>query len=246
MSDQVASTLSLPGAAEFLLKTVCSMLKQSRRSSAAIRALFEAQLAALDESGSPRDVSGRVNDGDLAAILMTTWLNELDAIDDAGNPKSLPLFGGSASVLKLLKGVCNSQYHALEVVMSLIKYGNVVEVSPGLYKPIAREVLFPSTSQDARRDAQRSIELFLLTILKNLFATHSERNCDIQRAVSCHSLPARLVPEFQDLVRTQGTFFLNFIDDWLASHQVNRSAEERCFAHVGLFSNVAPRSRQES
>jgi hypothetical protein len=165
------------------------------------------------------------------AQLLDIWHHDDDFLEEDGTPSDLNFEGefGFRSLARRAGG----DVPPGALLTELKNAGAVEEVSSDVFRCTKRH--FNPSGIDpymAKRYGEVLRDL-AATLLFNA-ASESEAERRFEYRVWNDKLQTRYVGRFQNLVREHGTSMLEFLDDWLATHQASEEEDSSAYRRCGL------------
>jgi hypothetical protein len=176
-----------------------------------------------------RAVPGEIDDG--AAHVLTVWFSELNYLDAAGRPLSLPLKGASRSFATLVRSV-DSSLDPRDVLEYLLRQG-AIRRQGRRFVPRGRTLQFRTPlSPELLRHTLRALTNMLGTLENNVQPKRITRFC-FEYTAENPRFPARAREELGDRVKRLGTEVLSRLDAYMRRREVTRRPGEPTM-HVGI------------
>lgn len=169
-----------------------------------------------------RAVRGEIDDG--AAHVLTVWFSELNYLDAAGRPLSLPLKGASRSFATLVRSV-DSSLDPRDVLEYLLGQG-AIRRQGQRFVPRGRTLQFrTSLSPEGLRHTLRSLTNMLRTLEYNVQPKRITQYY-FEYTAENPRFPARAREELDDRVKRLGTEVLSRLDAYMRRREVTRRPGE--------------------
>ncbi len=155
---------------------------------------------------------------DRISRVLSGWFQDVDYVTDGGLPRAIPADGPSPSFADL-KSRYGGDIPASAILRELVNTGTVVRGDDGLYSPAYRNYRPNPADPEYILRAGSVIEDIGNTVMRNLYRAEGTISWPERRATNT-CLPTSLLPEFRELISTEGQTFLERIDAWLSEHEV--------------------------
>lgn len=187
-------------------------------------------------------VRDRLLDGDDAADnlqgnqisrILTGWHLDEEFTDDEGQPKDLPVTGSSGSMSSLLKRYAGDLPHGA-IRKEMVQRQLVEELSSGEFRVMKRDYVYSELDPEIIRRMGTALHDHATTLEHNL---NEDRSAAPRfEAIADNSrLTPRAIRAFQELLEQKGLAFLEEMDAWLSSHEIDDSSDtDRQSARLGV------------
>ena len=165
--------------------------------------------------------------------VMCTWRRDIDLVDSEGEPRALPLDGGSSSFETLCKKA-TCKHSTSEILKALLEFGAVTQSSEGLIRSQTPTFLLGRASSGGRLATDglmKHLEGFLHCVHRNVSSVSGKGEAKFDRACTV-TVALELKPIFDRLVRSRGQEFIDSIDEWLERNAKVESPSGR-YAELG-------------
>jgi len=168
---------------------------------------------------SGEDLVGRR--GNRISQVLTGWHVDDEFTDDSGQPKDLPMTGPKGSLSALLKRYAGDLPHsALRKEMLLA--GLIEESAHGELRVLKRDYTYESLDPEIVNQMSVSLHDHAKTLDHNLNEERKSPPRFEGIADNIH-ISSRSARSFMKLVETRGMDFLNEMDGWLSTHEIEES-----------------------
>ena len=168
-----------------------------------------------------------------ASQILFAWHHEKDFLDAAGQPLPLAVKGDDVSFAELMR----RHAPALPVVAMIKELRDaeaIEELSDGTLRPLTR-VYVPRGLPAERLRLWASVLSDVANTIEHNFAREPAESARFERRALSLRVDRDALPEFRQLLETEGQAFLERIDDWLSAHQVDESDDRAMRLGVGLY-----------
>jgi Family of unknown function (DUF6502) len=153
-----------------------------------------------------------------ASQILSAWHHEPDFVDAHGRPAVLPVDGEGTTFTELVRRYAP----ALPVIAMIKELKNaeaIEELSDGRLRPLKR-VYVPSGLSVERLQLWSSVLSDVATTIEHNATRDATEPTRFERRALNLRVDRRFLPEFRELLETEGQALLERVDDWLAAHQV--------------------------
>ena len=173
----------------------------------------------LDEHDSPIQ-----RQGNRISQILTGWHVDEEFTDDNGQPKDLPSTGPSASLSSLLKRYAGDLPHGA-LKKEMLQLGLIEESPDGPLKVLQRDYVY--TTLDPEIVRQMSVALHdHATTLEHNINPDRKKPARFERMADNARISTRSAKTFMKLVENRGMEFLQEIDAWLSTHEIDESNDD--------------------
>lgn len=177
------------------------------------------------------DLAARIQHASHAARTLQVWYSDARFVDSAGEPKELPYSGDSGSFTALVR-VVGGDVPAGAVRAELLAAGSIVELDSGCLKAVKRYFIPGNVSEDLVIGLTQIIHPVIEGLVRNTAAGRSDPF--IQRLAYSDRLMPSAVPLFRQIARTRCENFVQSVDDWLSSNELEPDDEGADSRRVGV------------
>lgn len=148
--------------------------------------------------------------------VMCVWRRETGLVNDAGEPRELPMTNGMPSFVTLCETAgCN--HPPDRILAALIEFEAVKVDSNGLVMSLTPTFLLRTVTAGGRIATDgviKQLSGFLRCVHTNICSVSGVRKSKFERACTV-TVAAELEPIFDRVVRNRGQEFIDSIDEWL-------------------------------
>jgi hypothetical protein len=159
--------------------------------------------------------------GNRISQILTGWHVDDEFTDDAGQPKDLPATGPSGSLSALLKRYAGDLPHSA-LRKEMLHAGLIEERAHGELRVLRRDYTYQSLDPEIINQMSVSLHDHATTLAHNLNAERKSPPRFEGVADNIH-ISSRSARSFMKLVEDRGMDFLNEMDGWLSTHEVEES-----------------------
>jgi hypothetical protein len=159
--------------------------------------------------------------GNRISQILTGWHVDDEFTDDAGQPKDLPATGPSGSLSALLKRYAGDLPHSA-LRKEMLHAGLIEERAYGELRVLRRDYTYQSLDPEIINQMSVSLHDHATTLAHNLNAERKSPPRFEGVADNIH-ISSRSARSFMKLVEDRGMDFLNEMDGWLSTHEVEES-----------------------
>jgi hypothetical protein len=187
----------------------------SRREVARVRDCLGADNSGADHDGD--------REGNRIARILTGWHVDPEFTDAEGRPKDLDATGQSGSFPSLLKRYAGDLPHGA-IRKEMLHRGLIQELDNGCVRVLKRDVIYTSLDPEMVRQLGIALHDHAATLDHNL---NDERKLPprFEGIADNAVVSASAAKDFEEFVEGRGLEFLQEIDAWLASHEVDDPAD---------------------
>jgi hypothetical protein len=177
-------------------------------------------------------VRDRLLDGDEAADslhgnqisrILTGWHVDPDFRDDKGQPKDLPATGSSGSLSTLIKRYAGDLPHGA-IRKEMVQRQLIEELSSGEFRVLKRDYVYSELDPEIIRRMGTALHDHGATLEHNLNEDRSTA-ARFEAIADNSKLSRRAIVAFQKLVEAKGLSFLEEMDAWLSSHEIDQTSD---------------------
>jgi len=164
--------------------------------------------------------------------LLNRWHSSSAFVDGCGQPLGLPVQGEVS--LESLANAIGANNPTL-LVRTAVSLGMFFQTAPGLFAPQSRSAILRGQSQLAYAYSAIVVGRLLDALSHNVGVSRSNAEPWFERTVDQARVRTRDIPLFERFVADQGQYFIDTIDDWLASHRAESNEQETTYVGVSTF-----------
>jgi len=171
-----------------------------------------------------------------ASQLLSAWHHEADFLDADGGPATLPIEGDGNTFAELMR-----RHAAALPLVAMLKElkgaGAIEELSGERVRPLMRTYI-PVGLPTERLRLWASVISDLAGTLEYNFSRDADEPAWFERRALSLSIDRKDLPEFRQLLETEGQALLERMDDWLSAHELPDDAKDKGDAirlGVGIF-----------
>jgi hypothetical protein len=177
------------------------------------------------------DLVGRIQHAGHAARTLQFWYSDTRFVDVSGEPKELPFSGDDVSFTSLVRTV-GGDVPAGAVRTELLAAGSVIEMPSGSLKAVKRYFIPGDVDEDLVIGLSQIVHPVLEGLVRNTCGDKADRF--LQRFTYSDRLIPAAVPLFRQIARGRCSNFVQSIDDWLSSNEVEIDGTEHFSTRVGV------------
>ena len=171
--------------------------------------------------------------GNQISRVLTGWHLDEEFTDEQRRPKDLPATGSSGSFSRLLKRYAGDLPHGA-IRKEMVQRQLVEELSSGEFRVLKRDYVYSELDPEIIRRMGTALHDHGSTLEHNLNEDRSS-TARFEAIADNSRLSHRAVPVFQQLVEEKGLAFLEEMDAWLSSHEIDESSDtEKRSARLGV------------
>ena len=177
--------------------------------------------------------AGDVLPGNQVSKILTGWYLDSEFTDDQGQPKDLPATGDSGSMSSLLKRYAGDLPHGA-IRKEMVQRQLVEELSTGEFRVLKRDYVYSELDPEIIRRMGTALHDHGSTLEHNL---NEDRSAAPRfEAIADNSkLTPGAIKAFQKLLEQKGLSFLEEMDAWLSSHEIDETLDtEKRSARLGV------------
>lgn len=198
---------------------------------AILTGLDRRDVARLRKTGSEAPTKGYQSK---ASQILSAWHHEPDFLDADGHPAVLAVEGEGATFTELMR-----RYAPALPVVAMIKelkgVKAIEERGDGRLHALKRTYV-PSGVSTERLRLWSSVLSDVATTIEHNFSREATSPARFERRALHLRVDRKALPEFRELLETEGQALLERLDDWLASHQVaGNDQEDGIRLGVGIY-----------
>lgn len=167
-----------------------------------------------------------------ASQLLSAWHHEADFLDPDGRPAALPIEGDGQTFAELMRRHAPA-LPMVAMIKELKGAGALEELPDGRVRPLMRTYVPVGLSAERLRLWASAISDLAGTIEHNYSRDAAEPAWFERRALSL-SIDRDALPEFRQLLETEGQALLERIDDWLSAHEVPEADSDAGAIRLGV------------
>lgn len=175
----------------------------------------------LDEEPG-REEAAPLRRQDRIARVLSGWFQDSDYLDASGQPLPLPLEGPAPSYEDLVKRYGGDV--AGVTILRELKRTGAVRVGDGRVEVLRRNYRLDTADAQSLDRAGSVLADLGGTVTHNLYRASDEPSRFEARATNA-SIPRSALPDYRDLIYTEGQKFLERVDAWLSGHEAAADAE---------------------
>jgi hypothetical protein len=192
---------------------------------------------------SRRDVR-RVRDGDAhgsmasseqslntATRVLSGWHLDVEFLDDRGQPRVLPGKGPGPSLGALLRRYAGD-IPTTALVKELVRAGSIERLADGRYRVLRRYYMPRAADAESIERAGHVLSDLATTVEYNLSRRSADPSRFEGRAQSLR-VEARQLPAFRAFLEREAQGFLERVDDWLSTHEVDPADRDAVPLRIG-------------
>jgi hypothetical protein len=183
--------------------------------------LSRREVARIRDRLADRDENLIGRRGNRISQILTGWHVDDEFTDDAGQPKDLPATGPSGSLSALLKRYAGDLPHSA-LRKEMLHAGLIEERAYGELRVLRRDYTYQSLDPEIINQMSVSLHDHATTLAHNLNAERKSPPRFEGVADNIH-ISSRSARSFMKLVEDRGMDFLNEMDGWLSTHEVEES-----------------------
>jgi len=167
-----------------------------------------------------------------ASEILSAWHRETGFVGPDGRPLELEVDGEGATFAELMR----RHAPALPVVAMLKELksvGAVEELPDGRVRAVSR-VYVPRGLPAERLRLWASVLSDIANTIEHNFSRDDDTPARFERRALSLTVDRRALPEFRQLLETEGQSFLERIDDWLAAHETTEEGDAMRLG-VGIY-----------
>jgi len=168
-----------------------------------------------------------------ASQVLFAWHHEKDFLDAAGKAAALPVEGERGSFAALMRRYAP----ALPIVAMIkeLKSAEAIEELPdGRLHPLTRAYV-PRGLPVERLRLWASVLSDVANTIEHNFSRSEDEPARFERRALSLKVDRRALPEFRQLLETEGQALLERIDDWLSAHEVHDADGDAMRLGVGVY-----------
>jgi hypothetical protein len=177
--------------------------------------------------------AGDVLPGNQVSKILTGWYLDSEFTDDQGQPKDLPATGDSGSMSSLLKRYAGDLPHGA-IRKEMVQRHLVEELSTGEFRVLKRDYVYSELDPEIIRRMGTALHDHGSSLEHNL---NEDRSAAPRfEAIADNSkLTPGAIKAFQKLLEQKGLSFLEEMDAWLSSHEIDETLDtEKRSARLGV------------
>jgi hypothetical protein len=162
--------------------------------------------------------------GNRISRILTGWHVDPEFQNEDGQPKDLPSTGPTGSLFSLLKRYAGDLPHGA-LKKEMLQLGLIKENPDGSLKVLQRDYVY--TTLDPEMVRQMSVALHdHATTLEHNINPDRKKPARFERMADNARISARSAKTFMRLVENRGMEFLQEIDAWLSTHEIDESNDD--------------------
>jgi len=159
------------------------------------------------------------------AQLLHAWHHDARYLDSSGNPKELGIEGaGEASFAELVQRYAPG-IPLVAMLKELRAAGAIADVAGNRVRVLKRNYIPRELNENLIRLWGSVLRDLATTFEHNVFRDEAEPPRFERRAISLR-VDAKALPQFRRMLEREGQAFLERIDEWLAAHEVDSTADQ--------------------
>jgi hypothetical protein len=162
--------------------------------------------------------------GNRISRILTGWHVDSEFQNEDGQPKDLPATGPTGSLFTLLKRYAGDLPHGA-LKKEMLQLGLIEEKPNGRLKVLQRDYVY--TTLDPEIVRQMSVALHdHATTLEHNINPDRKKPARFERMADNARISTRSAKTFMKLVESRGMEFLQEIDAWLSTHEIDESNDD--------------------
>jgi hypothetical protein len=153
-----------------------------------------------------------------ATQVLSGWYHDADFLGSDGKPRDLPLEGETGSFTALLRRYAPG-IPPVAMIKELKTAAAIESRADGSLRALKRQYI-PQQLDDARIRLFGSIVHDLGTTLEHNLTRPAQVPPRFERRAVSVRVDPKVLPQFRELLESEGQAFLERVDDWLTSHEV--------------------------
>lgn len=168
-----------------------------------------------------------------ASQVLSAWHHDPEFVDGDGAPKPLPIEGESSSFTDLMRRYAPAL--PVTAMVKQLKSVNAIEELPDAsIRPLTRTFIPVGLPAERLRLWASVLSDVANTIEHNFTRTPDQPSKFERRALNLR-IHRDALPEFRQMLETQGQAFLERIDDWLSAHASNDPEDDVLRLGAGIY-----------
>jgi hypothetical protein len=159
------------------------------------------------------------------AQLLQAWHHDARYLDPSGNPKELRIEGAGEATFAELAQRCAPGIPLVAMLKELRAAGAIADVAGNRLRVLKRHYIPRDLNENLIRLWGSVLRDLATTFEHNVFRGEADPPRFERRAISLRVEPKAL-PQFREMLEREGQAFLERIDEWIAAHEVDSSADE--------------------
>ena len=162
--------------------------------------------------------------GNRISRILTGWHVDPEFQNENGQPKDLPATGPTGSLFSLLKRYAGDLPHGA-LKKEMLQLGLVEEKPNGRLKVLQREYVYTTLDPEIVRQMSVALHDHATTLEHNINPVR-KKPARFERMADNARISTRSAKTFMKLVESRGMEFLQEIDAWLSTHEIDESNDD--------------------
>jgi len=177
-----------------------------------------------------------------ASQILFAWHHEPRFLDASGSPAALPIEGAEASFTELMRRHAPA-LPVVAMIKELRSAGAIEELADGRLRPLTR-VYVPTRLPAERLRLWASVLSDVANTIDHNFSRADVEPTRFERRALSLKIDQKALPEFRQLLETEGQALLERIDDWLSSHEIAESDADAIRLGIGVYHIEDPKPQR--
>ena len=183
------------------------------------------------DAEAPGSAAGVEQSLNTATRVLSGWHLDVEFLDDRGQPRVLAEEGSGPSLGALLRRYAGD-IPTTALVKELVRAGSIERLADGRYRVLRRYYMPRAAAAESIERAGHVLSDLATTVEYNLSRRPAEPSRFEGRAQSL-KVDARQLPAFRAFLEREAQGFLERVDDWLSTHEIDPADGDAVSLRIG-------------